>query len=92
MNEQDVTMRRPMTRRHFLALSATGLAAAALLGATGRDVELLCETGMGHVASVIAQGIFERCPNARFVLIECGIAWLPAMLWRLDADYKALRQ
>ena len=81
MNEQDVTMRRPMTRRHFLALSATG-----------RDVELLCETGMGHVASVIAQGIFGRCPNARFVLIECGIAWLPAMLWRLDADYKALRQ
>jgi uncharacterized protein len=47
---------------------------------------------MGHVASVIAQGIFERCPNARFVLIECGIAWLPAILWRLDADYKALRQ
>jgi predicted TIM-barrel fold metal-dependent hydrolase len=53
---------------------------------------LLCETGMGHVASVIAQGIFEKFPNARFVLIECGIAWLPAILWRLDADYKALRK
>ena len=53
---------------------------------------LLCETGMGHVASVIAQGVFERHPGSRFVLIECGVAWLPALLWRLDADYKALRK
>jgi predicted TIM-barrel fold metal-dependent hydrolase len=53
---------------------------------------LLCETGMGHIASVIAHGIFEKYPAMRFVLIECGIAWLPALLWRLDADYKALRK
>jgi predicted TIM-barrel fold metal-dependent hydrolase len=53
---------------------------------------LLCETGMGHVASAIAHGVFERWPNARLVLIECGIAWLPAILWRLDADYRALRK
>ena len=53
---------------------------------------LLCETGMGHVASAIAQGVFERWSNARLVLIECGIAWLPAILWRLDADYRALRK
>ena len=53
---------------------------------------LLCETGMGHVASTIAHGVFERWPNARFVLIECGIAWLPPILWRLDEDYRALRK
>jgi predicted TIM-barrel fold metal-dependent hydrolase len=53
---------------------------------------LLAETGMGHLASVIAHGIFERWPQARFVLIECGIAWLPALLWRLDEDYRALRR
>ena len=53
---------------------------------------LLCETGMGHVASLIAHGVFERWPSLRFVLIECGVAWLPAILWRLDADYKALRK
>jgi predicted TIM-barrel fold metal-dependent hydrolase len=53
---------------------------------------LLCETGMGHVASVIAHGVFERWPGATFVLIECGAAWLPALLWRLDADYRALRK
>jgi predicted TIM-barrel fold metal-dependent hydrolase len=53
---------------------------------------LFCETGMGHVASVIAHGIFERYPEMRLVLVECGVAWLPAVLWRLDSDYKALRK
>lgn len=53
---------------------------------------LLCETGMGHIASMIAHGVFEKFPSLRFVLIECGVAWLPAVLWRLDADYKALRK
>jgi predicted TIM-barrel fold metal-dependent hydrolase len=53
---------------------------------------LLCETGMGHVASLIAHGVFEKFPSLRFVLIECGVAWLPPLLWRLDADYKALRK
>jgi len=53
---------------------------------------LLCETGMGHVASLIAHGVFEKLPTLRFVLIECGVAWLPAILWRLDADWKALRK
>ena len=53
---------------------------------------LLCETGMAHVASTIAHGIFEKWPNMFFVVIECGVSWLPGILWRLDADYKALRK
>ncbi|MQA02833.1 MAG: amidohydrolase family protein [Streptosporangiales bacterium] len=53
---------------------------------------LLCETGMGHLASAIAHGVFEKWPNTRFVLVECGIAWVPALLWRLDSDFKALRK
>jgi predicted TIM-barrel fold metal-dependent hydrolase len=53
---------------------------------------LLCETGMGHMASVIAQGIFERFPGMRLVLVECGVSWIPPILWRLDTDYKALRK
>lgn len=53
---------------------------------------LLCETGMAHVGSVIAHGVFEKWPAAKFILIECGIAWLPGILWRLDEDYRALRK
>jgi hypothetical protein len=53
---------------------------------------LLCQPGMSHVASVIANGIFEKWPKMMFIVIECGIAWLPGLLWRLDANYKALRK
>ena len=53
---------------------------------------LLCETGMGHLASTIAHGVFEKWPAAHLVLIECGTAWVPPILWRLDEDYRALRK
>jgi predicted TIM-barrel fold metal-dependent hydrolase len=53
---------------------------------------LLCETGMAHVGSVIAHGVFEKWPRSRFILIEAGIAWVPGILWRLDEDYRALRK
>lgn len=53
---------------------------------------MLCQTGMAHIGSMIANGVFEKWPNLSFILIECGVAWLPGILWRLDADYKALRK
>ncbi len=53
---------------------------------------LLCQSAMSHVASLIVNGVFEKWPTLQFVIIECGIAWLPALLWRLDANYKALRK
>ncbi len=46
---------------------------------------------MTHLASLIAHGVFEKWPSLK-VIIECGIAWVPLILWRLDADYKALRK
>jgi predicted TIM-barrel fold metal-dependent hydrolase len=53
---------------------------------------LLVQPAMSHVASVIAQGIFEKWPMMKFIIIECGLAWLPGLLWRLDSNYKALRK
>ena len=53
---------------------------------------LLAETGMAHVASTIAHGIYEKWPSMKFMLIECGVAWVAPILWRLDADFKALRK
>jgi uncharacterized protein len=53
---------------------------------------LLPQSAMTHMASMIAHGVFEKWPGLYFVVIECGIAWVPSVLWRLDANFKALRK
>lgn len=53
---------------------------------------LVYESAMGHVASLIFHGVFEKLPNLRVLLIECGTTWLLPLAWRLDTKWKALRR
>src|SRR5262249_13580534 len=46
---------------------------------------------MGHLASLVFEGTFERFPNRKFVCLESGSPWLPPFLWRLDRRWEALR-
>ena len=43
-----------------------------------------------QVLSLVSEGVFERVPSLRVVLLECGFSWLPSLLWRFDKDWKAV--
>ena len=47
---------------------------------------------MTHLVSMIVHGVFEKFPSLRVLLIEACVAWIPAVLWRFDMDYKGLRR
>jgi uncharacterized protein len=46
---------------------------------------------MAQINSLVCEGVFEKFPTLTFVGIEGGLAWLPHLMWRMDKNYKALR-
>ena len=44
-----------------------------------------------QVISLVTEGVFERFPGLKFVLIEGGFGWLPRLMWRLDRAYGKLK-
>ncbi len=46
---------------------------------------------MAQINSLVTEGVFERFEDLRVVGVEGGLAWLPHLMWRMDKNYKALR-
>ena len=45
-------------------------------------------SGAEFLASIVFSGACDRYPDFRFVLGECGIGWIPYVLWRMDEEYE----
>ncbi len=45
-----------------------------------------------QLLSLVSSGWFELFPDLHVILAESGVTWLPAMLWRLDKNWKGLRR
>jgi predicted TIM-barrel fold metal-dependent hydrolase len=44
-----------------------------------------------QLTSLVAEGVFAKFPALTVVLLESGVTWLPAYLWRLTKFWKGLR-
>ena len=51
----------------------------------------LAQAAMAQVVSFVCEGVFAKCPDLRVAIIEGGMAWLPALMWRLDKDWRGCR-
>jgi uncharacterized protein len=43
------------------------------------------------LTSLVIEGVFERFPSLRVIIVEAGFAWLPALTWRLDKHWHRMR-
>jgi len=49
------------------------------------------ENTQSLLTSMVIEGVFERFPTLKVILVEAGFAWLPALKWRLDKLWHRMR-
>lgn len=49
------------------------------------------QSAQNLVASMLLEGVFEKWPKLKLVVVEAGFAWAPALGWRLDRVWRQNR-
>src|SRR5262249_4521408 len=44
-----------------------------------------------QLASLVCEGVFAKYPGLKVVLLESGVTWLPAFLWRFSQLFPCVR-
>lgn len=52
---------------------------------------LVPQSFMATAVSLIFNGVFDKYPDLRVVMIEGGFSYVPHLMWRADQQYKELR-
>ena len=80
-----------------VAVHAFGYGGAPVTG--GGWPSFYIEEMVGHaentqslLTSLVFEGVFERFPTLKLILVEAGFAWLPALSWRLDKLWHRMRE
>ncbi len=55
------------------------------------DVVGQAQAFAGQLTSLITEGVFTKFPDLKVVLLESGVTWLPAHMWRLTKFWRGLR-
>jgi predicted TIM-barrel fold metal-dependent hydrolase len=61
-------------------------------GSYFEEYALATQVFQAQLTSLIVSGVFARFPDLRIVMLESGWTWLPASLWRMDAEWRAVRR
>jgi predicted TIM-barrel fold metal-dependent hydrolase len=53
---------------------------------------LVPQAYMSQAVSLITNGVFEKYPRLKVLLLEGGFTWVPWLMWRFDFNFKSFKE